>query len=70
MEPVFNLIWLAPFGSRIAVGHLVWAVLLGITIIGLPFARQHLKLLPLALFPLGRELPAVSVAVITGASPD
>jgi uncharacterized membrane protein YccF (DUF307 family) len=44
------------FGSRIAVGHLVAAVVLGITIIGLPFARQHLKLLPLALFPFGREL--------------
>jgi uncharacterized membrane protein YccF (DUF307 family) len=43
-------------GSRIAVGHLVAAVVLGITIIGLPFARQHLKLLPLALFPFGREL--------------
>ena len=43
-------------GSRIAVGHLVSAVVLGITIIGLPFARQHLKLLPLALFPFGREL--------------
>jgi hypothetical protein len=32
------------------------AVLLGITIIGLPFARQHLNMLPLALFPFGREL--------------
>ncbi len=34
MEPVFNLIWLAPYGSRIAVGCLVSAVPLGITIIG------------------------------------
>jgi uncharacterized membrane protein YccF (DUF307 family) len=43
-------------GSRIAVGHLFSAVPLGITIIGLPFARQHLNMLPLALFPFGREL--------------
>jgi len=55
-RPLFNIIWLVLFGWEIAVGHLVAAVVLGITIIGLPFARQHLKLLPLALFPFGREL--------------
>ena len=56
LRPLFNIIWLVLFGWEIAVGHLVSAVVLGITIIGLPFARQHLKLLPLALFPFGREL--------------
>jgi uncharacterized membrane protein YccF (DUF307 family) len=56
LRPLFNIIWLVLFGWEIAVGHLVAAVVLGITIIGLPFARQHLKLLPLALFPFGREL--------------
>jgi len=30
--------------------------LLAITIIGLPFAKQHIKLVPMALLPLGREL--------------
>jgi uncharacterized membrane protein YccF (DUF307 family) len=51
------MIWLVLLGSRIAVGCLVSAVLLGITIIGaLGFAGQHLKLLPLALFSFGREL--------------
>jgi uncharacterized membrane protein YccF (DUF307 family) len=53
---VMNLVWLLLFGWEIALGHLVLAVLLGITIIGLPFAKQHLKLVPLALFPFGREL--------------
>ncbi len=34
LRPLFNLIWLVLFGSRIAVGRLVSAVVLGITIIG------------------------------------
>jgi uncharacterized membrane protein YccF (DUF307 family) len=53
---IFNLIWLVLFGWEIAVAHLVYAIILAITIIGLPFAKQHLKLIPLALFPFGREL--------------
>ena len=53
---VFNIIWLILFGWEIALAHLIGALLLGITIIGIPFAKQHLKLLPLALAPFGRHL--------------
>jgi uncharacterized membrane protein YccF (DUF307 family) len=53
---VFNVIWLILFGWEIAVAHLLSALLLAITIVGLPFAKQHIKLLPLALFPFGRDL--------------
>ncbi len=53
---VFNVVWLVLFGWEIAIAHLLSALLLAITIIGLPFAKQHLKLLPLALLPFGREL--------------
>jgi len=56
LQMIFNVIWLVLFGWEIAIGHLVSALILAITIVGLPFARQHLKLLPLALFPFGREL--------------
>ena len=56
MPMIFNVIWLLLFGWEIAIGHLVSALLLAITIVGIPFARQHLKLIPLALFPFGREL--------------
>lgn len=52
---IFNLIWLFTFGLAIALNHLFWAAVLGITIIGLPFAYQHLKLAVLALLPFGRE---------------
>ncbi len=53
---VLNVIWLLLFGWEIAIGHLVSAAILAITIVGIPFAKQHLKLIPLALFPIGREL--------------
>ena len=43
-------------GIWICATHLVLAVLLAITIIGLPFAKQHAKLATLALMPFGREL--------------
>lgn len=53
---VFNVIWLLLFGWEIAIQHAVWALILAVTIVGMPFALQHLKLIPLALFPFGREL--------------
>ena len=53
---LFNLIWLVLFGWEIAMAHLVHALVLVITIIGIPFAKQHIKLIPLALFPFGRDL--------------
>lgn len=53
---VFNLIWLVVFGWEIAVAHLIGAIILGVTVIGIPFALQHIKLIPLALFPFGRNL--------------
>ncbi|MEE9384556.1 MAG: YccF domain-containing protein [Nannocystaceae bacterium] len=53
---VFNVVWLVLFGWEIAVAHLVWALILAVTVIGLPFAAQHVKLIPLSLFPFGREL--------------
>lgn len=53
---LFNLIWIVLFGWELAIAHLVWAIVLAITIIGLPFAKQHIKLIPIALMPFGREL--------------
>ncbi len=50
-----NVAWLFFFGWEIALTHLFHAAILAITIIGLPFAKQHIKLLPLALFPFGRR---------------
>jgi uncharacterized membrane protein YccF (DUF307 family) len=51
-----NLVWLVLAGWWLAVGHLVTAIMLGVTIIGLPFAWAHLKLAALALWPIGKMI--------------
>jgi uncharacterized membrane protein YccF (DUF307 family) len=48
---VFTVLWIVLFGWEIAIAHLVSAFFLAITIVGIPFAKQHFKLIPLALFP-------------------
>ena len=53
---VFDIIWIVLFGWEIAIAHLVSALILAITIIGIPFAKQHFKLLPVALFPFQYRL--------------
>lgn len=55
LKTVFNVIWILLFGWEIAISHLIHAAILAITIIGLPFAKQHIKLVQLALFPFGRS---------------
>lgn len=56
LHVIFNLIWLGLFGWEIAIIHLTSAAFLAVTIVGIPFALQHIKLIPLALFPFGMHL--------------
>ena len=56
LTTAFNVFWAILFGWEIALAHLTSALILAITIIGIPFALQHVKLAPLALFPFGKEL--------------
>jgi uncharacterized membrane protein YccF (DUF307 family) len=56
-----NLIWLILAGWWLALGHLVLAVLLAVTIIGIPFAWAHLKLAGLALWPIGKTIVPIEV---------
>lgn len=54
-----NILWFVFAGWWLALGHLITAVGLALTIIGIPFAWAHLKLAGLALWPIGMEiLPA------------
>jgi uncharacterized membrane protein YccF (DUF307 family) len=48
-----NIIWLVLAGWWLALGHLITAILLAVTIIGIPFAWAHFKLAGLALWPIG-----------------
>jgi uncharacterized membrane protein YccF (DUF307 family) len=52
---VFNVIWAIVAGIWIFLTHLVLGIGLAVTIIGIPFALQHLKLGVLALAPFGRQ---------------
>ena len=49
----FNVLWLLFAGIWIFLSHLALALSLAVTVIGLPFAWQHLKLGMLALMPFG-----------------
>lgn len=60
LKLIFDIIWAVLFGWEIAIAHLTAAAILAITIIGLPFAKQHVKLIILALLPFGRDLRRVS----------
>ena len=53
---VFNILWILLCGWEIFLTHLILALVMAITIIGIPFAAQHIKLAPLALLPFGRDL--------------
>jgi uncharacterized membrane protein YccF (DUF307 family) len=53
---ILNVVWLVIGGVWIALTHLLFMVICGITVIGLPFAYQHWKLTKLALFPFGKEI--------------
>jgi uncharacterized membrane protein YccF (DUF307 family) len=53
---VGNLVWLVLAGWWLALGHLVTAIVLAVTIIGIPFAWAHLKLAGIALWPIGKMI--------------
>lgn len=56
LTAVLNVIWILIGGIWIALTHLFFALVCAITIIGIPFAKQHLKLTNLALTPFGKEI--------------
>jgi uncharacterized membrane protein YccF (DUF307 family) len=51
-----NVLWLVLAGWWLALAHVVTAILLAITIVGIPFAWAHLKLAGLALWPIGKTI--------------
>ena len=51
---IMNIIWIILPGLELAIMHLCLAAFFAVTIVGIPLAMQHIKLLPLALLPFGR----------------
>lgn len=53
---IMNIIWIIIGGIPIMLTHLFWGIILCITIVGIPFGKQHFKMVPLALFPFGKRI--------------
>ncbi len=53
---VGNILWIVLAGWIIALTHLLYGVVLCITIIGLPFGMKHFSLAKLAFTPFGRDI--------------
>ena len=54
-----NIIWIIFFGWEIALVNLISALFFAITIIGIPFAKQNLKLAKVSLMPFGKEVKKI-----------
>ncbi len=59
---VGNIIWFIFAGLWIAIAHIACAAACAITIIGIPFAWQHVKLAALTLSPIGKTIVPAAVA--------
>lgn len=53
---IVNLLWIILSGVPLAAEHAVIGLLMCLTIIGIPFGKQHFKLARLALMPFGAEV--------------
>ena len=53
---IMNILWICLGGIWISLSHLVFGIVLCITIVGIPFGRQHFKLAGLALTPFGKRI--------------
>ena len=53
LSVILNILWILCGGIYIAATHLIFGILCAITIIGIPFAKQHMKLAMLSLTPFG-----------------
>ena len=59
---VGNVVWFLLVGVWLAIGHVVSAVACAVTIIGIPFAVQHMKLAAISLAPIGKVVVTVEEA--------
>ncbi len=51
-----NIVWVLLFGIWLAIGHLTSAIAMALTFVGIPLALANLKLIPVSLMPLGKEI--------------
>jgi uncharacterized membrane protein YccF (DUF307 family) len=56
LSVLMNVIWILLGGIWICATHLIFGLLLCITIIGIPFGMQHFKMAALSLTPFGKKI--------------
>ena len=56
LNVVCNLIWILFGGLYTTIIHLVMGIILCLTIIGIPWGRQHFKLMEISLMPFGKKI--------------
>jgi uncharacterized membrane protein YccF (DUF307 family) len=64
-----NVLWFLLCGWWLAIEHLLTGVLLCLTVIGIPLGLANFKLIPVSLFPMGREIVSVEEARARGVDP-
>jgi uncharacterized membrane protein YccF (DUF307 family) len=52
----FNLIWILFGGLYTAIVHIVMGAILCLTIVGIPWGKQHFKLVEISLMPFGKRI--------------
>eukprot|EP01122_Echinamoeba_exundans_P002549 TRINITY_DN12491_c0_g1_i1.p1 TRINITY_DN12491_c0_g1~~TRINITY_DN12491_c0_g1_i1.p1 ORF type:complete len:158 (+),score=38.72 TRINITY_DN12491_c0_g1_i1:32-475(+) len=60
---LMNIIWFLIGGFVLALFHIIFGVIMAITIIGIPFAKQHFKLAQLIIFPFGKQVVEDDVGI-------
>ena len=56
LNVVMNVLWVVLTGLWLAIGHVLAGIVLCITIIGIPLGLGNFKLVPLAIWPFGRDI--------------
>lgn len=56
LSTLANIVWIICGGLASAIIHVVMGLLLSITIIGIPWGRQHFKLVEISLMPFGKRV--------------
>jgi uncharacterized membrane protein YccF (DUF307 family) len=59
-----NVLWLILAGWWLALGHLFTGILMCLTIIGIPLGLASFKLIPVSLFPLGKDIVTSSSGIL------
>lgn len=56
LSTIGNVVWVLVAGIWLAIGHVTTAIPLFVSIIGIPMGIANLKLIPVSLVPLGKEI--------------